>query len=93
MTLPFLLDTLPDWMERAECAKPGVDLDIFFPVKGDHIAVRHAKAICSTCPVATRCLAWALANETATGTSYRAGVYGGVSAYERRHAYTNRRTA
>lgn len=57
---------LPDWYSEAKCA--GFDPDAFFPDKGDiRTASMAAKAICSSCPVATQCLKWALDNEDLNG--------------------------
>jgi hypothetical protein len=64
----------PDWMTDAPCAS--VDPYIFFPPKGG--SSREAKSICDSCDVKAECLAWAVANDE------QHGVFGGLSARERR---------
>ncbi|MCC8339031.1 WhiB family transcriptional regulator [Streptomyces sp. R1] len=60
--------------------------DLFQPVGEDvqraesEETVRLAKHICGQCPLAARCLKWALANEGLTGT----GIWGATTARERR---------
>lgn len=74
------------WQDRAACA--GQPSEVFFPQSGnsagDHVA--EAKAICATCPVRAACLDYALALEATTGTTWtgRYGVWGGLTAQERR---------
>lgn len=66
------------WFRQAACQDQ--DPDLFFPVartSGD-VYLNRAKQICARCPVKTACLEWALS----TGTDY--GVWGGLSADERR---------
>ncbi|MBZ3901229.1 WhiB family transcriptional regulator [Streptomyces scabiei] len=67
------------WRERAACLR--VDPDLFFPigVSGPTLVqVDEAKAVCGHCPVARRCLDWAL---RAGGVE---GVWGGTTESERR---------
>ncbi len=68
-----------DWRAGAACV--GQDLDIFFPL-GDqathHALSNQAKEICSRCPVMATCRAWALR------TSPEFGIFGGLTAHERR---------
>ena len=68
-----------DW--RADAACVGEDLDVFFPL-GDqathHALSNQAKEICSRCPVLATCRAWALR------TSPEFGIFGGLTAHERR---------
>lgn len=53
--------TALDWRQEAACARPGVDLDWFFPEPGEHGKAKRAKRVCSTCPVQAPCLEDALA--------------------------------
>jgi WhiB family transcriptional regulator, redox-sensing transcriptional regulator len=68
-----------DW--RAEAACVGENLDIFFPL-GDqathHALSNQAKQVCARCPVLATCRAWALR------TSPEFGIFGGLTAHERR---------
>lgn len=68
-----------DW--RAEAACVGENLDIFFPL-GDqathHALSNQAKEVCARCPVLATCRAWALR------TSPEFGIFGGLTAHERR---------
>ncbi|MER7015311.1 WhiB family transcriptional regulator [Saccharopolyspora sp. NPDC000359] len=68
-----------DWRHEAVCREQ--DPELFFPVGDNGPAVLQtaaAKAVCQRCPVAAQCLEWALA------TGQDAGVWGGMSAAERR---------
>ena len=62
----------PEWQRQAACL--GMDPDLFFPPPGDP-AVR-AKAACARCPVRDECLE--------AGWREPAGIFGGMSAKERR---------
>lgn len=66
-----------DWQMKAACT--GSDPAIFFPGRGK--PAPWAKQICSTCPVQTACLLFALHHPTWC----RDGVYGGTTSNERRH--------
>ncbi len=77
------------WWDRAACV--GQPLHIFFPRRGDRNTADEAKKVCASCPVATDCLAFALSREQGTATSGRFGIYGGVTASDRRRL--TRRTA
>ena len=69
-----------EWMTDAACN--GADPEAFFPALGAHPAdVEYAKTLCRTCPVQTRCLEYALANEG--GKDTRFGIYGGLSPKQR----------
>jgi WhiB family redox-sensing transcriptional regulator len=71
------------WRDEALCAQ--VDLDLFFPEKGE--GNRDAKRVCRTCPVQTACLEEALLADVE-------GIWGGLSQKERRHLQrAARRTA
>lgn len=64
----------PAWYELALCAQ--TDPEAFFPEKGG--STREAKRVCASCPVAKRCLEYALENDE------RFGIWGGLSERERR---------
>lgn len=63
-----------DWEDAALCQQ--VAPDLWFPAEGDN--PRDAKRICARCPVTDECLRWALDHDE------RFGVWGGLSARERR---------
>ena len=66
-----------DWRLRAACrdAEP----DLFLPAgAGAQIRLAEAKSVCRVCPVLIQCRTWALA------TGQDTGVWGGMSADERR---------
>ncbi|MFF1874313.1 WhiB family transcriptional regulator [Streptomyces sp. CB03911] len=68
-----------NWRDRARCRD--LDPELFFPLGNTGPALRQAeeaKAVCHTCPVRERCLAWAVE------TGQEAGVWGGTSEDERR---------
>lgn len=45
---------MTDWREKARCASPDLDPDMWF--SNDHHDQRNAKRICTTeCPVAPQC--------------------------------------
>lgn len=63
-----------DWMDDGLCKE--TDPEMFFPPSG--LSAADARKVCAECPVATRCLEYALThNETF-------GVWGGVSERDRR---------
>ena len=62
------------WRLDALCAQ--TDPELFFPAKGERAPA--AKAICGRCAVREQCLAFAL------GTGELYGVWGGLSADERK---------
>lgn len=66
--------------EQALCA--WTDPETFFPEKGRSPA--PAKDICTACPVIDDCLDWALTNKEPYG------VWGGLTAQERRRLHRNR---
>ncbi|MFH8443234.1 WhiB family transcriptional regulator [Streptomyces sp. NPDC018026] len=77
-----------DWRERGLCL--GEDPDLFFPVARVNsgqwaVQTDEAKDVCRQCPVAERCLAWALAAGPVEG------IWGGTTEGERRAM--RRRTA
>ena len=62
------------WQEQALCAQ--TDPEAFFPEKGG--STREAKRICVGCEVKQECLEYALMQDE------RLGIWGGLSARERR---------
>lgn len=72
----LLFEPEDSWREQAACS--GSDNELFFPVGEDEEVVAPAKAICAACPVKEDCLQYALA------TNQTEGVWGGMSAPERR---------
>lgn len=73
MNLPDL-PRAPAWHADALCAQ--TDPEAFFPEKNYNSA--PARAVCRDCPVRDLCLQWALDNDE------RWGVWGGMSAKQRR---------
>jgi WhiB family transcriptional regulator, redox-sensing transcriptional regulator len=63
------------WRDRAACAAAGVDPEWFFPEPGQRAT--RARRICARCPVASACLADALA------TREEHGIRAGLTAHER----------
>ena len=51
------------WRDQAACR--GMNPDMFFPARGEH--VRNAVAVCATCPVAADCLECAVAEPETVG--------------------------
>lgn len=74
----------PQWMRYAECH--GLT-DLFFPERGDTFTIRQAKAVCARCPVRAACLEHALTN----GEKW--GIWGGLTAKERRLLRRERRAS
>jgi hypothetical protein len=68
------------WLAQGVCARlaSGYVEATFFAERGQREELATAKAICSSCPVVSQCLAWALE------TGQDAGVWGGLTADERR---------
>lgn len=74
-----------DWMKDALCATPDVDPEIFFPteIRGPgseqhrRRSTQQARTICSQCPVAVRCLDYALRMDC------RYGIWGGTGQSQR----------
>ena len=67
------------WLLRAACR--GMDPDLFHPRRGANDKVEEAKAVCRGCDVRSECL------DLAVGEVIKVGVYGGLSARERRNMY------
>jgi len=71
------------WMESAACADLGRDPEDWFPHESGHLlteANQKAKAICTFCPVRAKCLQFAVEHNIAYG------IYGGLTAPERKRA-------
>lgn len=69
------------WWEHAKCR--GMDPDLFFPERGE--PTQHARAVCAGCAVRIPCL------EDALACGDVPGVWGGLSARERRRILRDRR--
>jgi len=76
-----------NWRDHAECR--GVDPGIFHPVdeEENEFAAEEAKQICFACPVREACL------EHAISVREKHGVWGGLTARERRRLIRRRRRA
>ena len=72
-----------NWRDQARCR--GVDPQIFHPAEEDEEAAAAAKAICAVCPVREPCLEYAIS------TREKDGVWGGLTARERRRLVRQRR--
>ena len=75
------LPVLGAWEQQANCL--GVDPDLFFPER--NASADDAKAVCTGCRVRQECLEFALAQ------SVQHGVWGGLTAPERRRLRAARR--
>jgi WhiB family transcriptional regulator, redox-sensing transcriptional regulator len=62
------------WRQQAACR--GVDLDLFYPKRGE--SAGPARQVCAQCPVRQACLEYALSNRIASG------IWGGLTERERR---------
>ena len=67
---------MTDWAAQAACR--GRDSRLWFPRRGDKVAIAAAKAVCATCLVRVDCLREALA-----APFDAAGIWGGLTANER----------
>lgn len=84
---------IPEWHEHAACR--GCDPDIFFPEqlragRPRDDSADEAKAICAVCPVQNLCLDYAL---VLTNAEDPYGIWGGMTAKERRTLRRHRRAA
>jgi WhiB family redox-sensing transcriptional regulator len=72
--LPTIEDFLnrPVWMASAACR--GMDVNLFFPTRGETAKAKRARAICATCPVRAECYHYA-----GSFSDVPAGVWGGES--------------
>lgn len=80
--------TRPDWRDNGLCATH-YDPDLWHPdgTSGRYDQqIDEAKAICRTCPVMEACQAWAFDQRE------QHGVWGGLSAPERRNIWRRRTT-
>jgi WhiB family redox-sensing transcriptional regulator len=68
------------WRDRAACAAPGINPEVFFPEPGRRNGAAEAKRICARCPVKAPCLDEALATPPLLDDGIRAG----TTALERR---------
>jgi WhiB family redox-sensing transcriptional regulator len=75
MTPDHAFDT--EWMDSAACHSLGVSTDLFFPEYQSEESVSYAKAICKGCPVAGKCLQYALE------VPIDFGIWGGFTPQER----------
>ena len=75
------------WMTRGACRVNSTPTWVFFPGDGDRKVAAAAKAICATCAVSGDCL------DYAQRTSQHIGVWGGLSARERRDLRSKTLTA
>jgi WhiB family transcriptional regulator, redox-sensing transcriptional regulator len=72
----------PDWRDRAACRRS--DPELFFQdgdIGSARVTIKEAKLICRGCPVNAACLSWALAS------GEQAGIWGGLTADERRRLF------
>lgn len=75
----FAMQLPDDWAKRAACRElPPSAKELFFPDYHGPENSREAKAICAGCDVRRECLDWAMK------TNEQYGVWGGLSAPERR---------
>jgi WhiB family redox-sensing transcriptional regulator len=79
-TLESSVVTPARWRDRAACAAPGIDPELFFPEPGRRNGAAEAKRICARCPVRAPCLDEALATPLFLDDGIRAG----TTALERR---------
>lgn len=72
-----------NWQRKASCR--GTDSSIFFSEQQEQKI--KALKICSTCPVKSECLEYAISNELTKG---RIGIFGGKTPRQRRIIYDKR---
>jgi WhiB family redox-sensing transcriptional regulator len=77
------LGTMSTWRDHARCR--GVDPQVFHPAEEDEAGADAAKAICAQCPVVDSCL------EFAVSMREKDGVWGGLTARERRRLVRQRK--
>lgn len=68
-----------EWLERAECRKPGVDPEIFFPSSSKASDSLPALMVCAVCPVRTECRERTLRIDQEIGSTKIFGVSGGLT--------------
>lgn len=71
------------WRDLARCR--GIDPQVFHPAEEDDAAAAEAKSICELCPVREPCLEYAITSRE------KEGVWGGLTARERRRLIRQRR--
>jgi WhiB family transcriptional regulator, redox-sensing transcriptional regulator len=71
------------WRDQARCR--GMDPQVFHPPEDDEASEAAAKAICELCAVRETCLDFAIS------TREKEGVWGGLTARERRRLIRQRR--
>lgn len=69
---------LPGWYGEGICNQ--TDPESFYPSVGTGLVnhIKTAKRVCGSCPVQTKCLQYAIDNDE------RFGIWGGLTAHERR---------
>lgn len=72
---------VPAFYEHAACN--GIEVNTFFPEMNDRATIRHAKAICATCPVIDDCRSHAYTVATEVDLD---GIWAGETKFERRVA-------
>lgn len=84
---------MTDWRKNAECARRGLESELFFPEKEGGIDFRVIEA-CRECPVIRECLEYALDIEHRSPLSqrYRTGIYGGMTPRQRTNLVNRQRT-
>jgi WhiB family redox-sensing transcriptional regulator len=78
--------TSPDLRATGRCARPGIDVDLFFATPTQTARIQQAKRLCRACPVARACGEWALAHPDLT----QGGIWGGLTDTERTELATRR---
>lgn len=76
-----------EWLERAECRKPGIDPEIFYPSSSKTSDRLEALAVCAACAVREQCRARTLRIDQEAGPSRIFGVSGGLVEDERLRRY------
>lgn len=85
MQLPTRPEVAPKpWIGLADCV--GLDADLFFPERGDHLTTQVARAVCLDCPARRPCAEWAIASRE------KHGIWGGTSERQRRAIREGHRT-
>jgi len=69
----------PDWQKDAACA--GMDVNMFFPKRGETAKANQAKKVCMKCPVIEECRAYGLELSQKFET---VGIFGGMSSNTRK---------
>lgn len=73
------------WVEQAECRKPDVDPEWFFPASENTVEYTVlALRVCSVCSVRRECLSWTLESDRQLAQSQIYGIQAGLLAKERR---------